>query len=148
MGTTSPRPYWSSMTSYLLVTAGAIIGLSNSIIFPFYTYKFGGMFVLLYILCELLISLPILFSELLMGRRGKQNPVGSFSILSMESGASRLWRWIGWLFFIILFLSLANYVVSVAFPALYFTDSLRNESTKTFLISGIILEICLLGPWF
>src|SRR5947207_2460935 len=99
MDTRTPRPYWSSMTSYLLVTTGAIVGLSNFILFPFYTYQFGGMFVLLYILCELLISLPLLFGELIIGRRGKQNPVGCFSLLSMEAGASRGWRFIGWLFF-------------------------------------------------
>ncbi len=148
MRTLTPRPYWSSMTSYLLVTTGAVVGLGNFIFFPYLTYKFGGLFFLLYILCELLVSLPLLLGELLLGRRGKQNPVGSFSILSMESGASRSWRWIGWLFFIILFLTLANYVVLVSFPALYFTDSLRSISIKTSFSSWITLETCLLVSLF
>src|SRR5579872_1363075 len=113
------RPYWSSMTSYLLVTTGAIVGLGNFIFFPFFVYKLGAVFVLFYIICELFISMPILFAELLIGRRGKQNPVGSFEILAMETGASQWWRFIGWLCFLILFLTLASYTVIVASPVLH-----------------------------
>jgi NSS family neurotransmitter:Na+ symporter len=135
-----PRPYWSSMTSYLLVTAGAIVGLGNLIYFPLYVYKFGGLFILLFILCELLVSVPILLAELVIGRRGKQNPVGSFSILALESGASQGWRWLGWLSFIILFLTLADYMVSIASPVAYFSDILHDFLSKNFRYDFAYLE--------
>lgn len=154
-----PRPYWSGMASYLLVTTGAVVGLGNIVRFPFYVYKLGGSFVLLYIVCELLISIPILFAELIIGRRGKQNPVGSFEILSIESDANRAWRWLGWLCFIILFLSLADYTASVSFPVVYFSDIFSALMTKGFnhafsQTSHIIaenfflLEICFLAFLF
>ncbi len=138
------RPYWPSMTSYLLVTTGAIVGLGNIIQFPYYIYKFGGLFFLLYVLCELFICIPLLFAELLTGRRGKQNPVGSFSMLAMETGVSRKWRFIGWLCFIIVFFTLANYIVSVSFPAVYFVDSVSVLVKKPITHTSILLELCLL----
>lgn len=138
------RPYWPSLTSYLLVTTGAIVGLGNIIEFPYYIYKFGGLFFLLYIACELLICIPLLFAELLIGRRGKQNPVGSFSMLAMESDATRRWRYVGWLCFFIAFLTLANYTVSVSFPAIYFVDSISLIANKPIHHTTVLLEICLL----
>jgi NSS family neurotransmitter:Na+ symporter len=144
MNDIQPRPYWSSMTSYLLVTTGAVVGLGNFIFFPFYVYKFGGLFVLFYIFCELFISIPILFAELLIGRRGKQNPVGSFEILSMETDTNRRWRFIGWVCLLILFLSVANYTVIASTPALHFIESLRAISETAAGNNVITLEICLL----
>ena len=45
----------------------------------------GGAFVVIYILSVLLIALPIMIAEVLIGRHGKQNPVGSLKYLSHES---------------------------------------------------------------
>lgn len=120
-----PRAQWSSYTSYVIVTIGAIVGLGNIFHFPFLVAKWGGLFVLFYIGSEIFFAIPLLFAELLIGRRGKQNPVGAISILAMESNASLKWRYIGWLCFIILFLTLAYYTVSVAFPLGYLFDTIK-----------------------
>lgn len=125
-----PRAQWSSYLSYILVTTGAIVGLGNIFHFPFLVTKFGGLFVLFYIASELLLTIPLLFAELLIGRRGKQNPVGAISILAMESGASLSWRYLGWLCFIILFLTLSYYTVSVAFPLGYLADTVKMLFTQ------------------
>jgi NSS family neurotransmitter:Na+ symporter len=123
------RAQWSSFYSYVLVTTGAVVGLGNIFYFPFLVSKFGGLFVLFYIICELLISVPLLLSELIIGRRGKQNPVGAISLIAMEADASTNWRFIGWLCFIILFLTLAFYTVMVSYPVGYFFESLRMLSS-------------------
>ena len=47
----------------------------------------GGAFVLIYILSVLLIALPIMIAEVLVGRHGKQNPVASLKYLSHESSS-------------------------------------------------------------
>jgi NSS family neurotransmitter:Na+ symporter len=119
------RAQWSSFSSYVLVTTGAVVGLGNIFLFPLLVGKFGGLFVLFYLLCELLVSIPILFSELLIGRRGKQNPVGSLSILAMEAKANSRWRLLGWLCFAIAGLTLAYYTVLVAFPLDYFFEAAK-----------------------
>lgn len=120
--TLARRAQWSSLPNYLLVTIGAVVGLGNVFQFPFLVIHYGGIFVLFYVLFELFISIPLMFSDLIIGRRGKQNPVGAFSILSMEVGASRRWRWVGWTCVIASFLTLTTYIVSVTFPLSYFSD--------------------------
>lgn len=117
-----PRAQWSSFSSYVLVTTGAVVGLGNVIGFPALVEKFGGLFILFYVMAELLISVLLLFAELMIGRRGKQNPVGSISILAMESQASPQWKQLGWLCFAILCLTLSYYTVTAAFPVLYFSQ--------------------------
>ena len=47
----------------------------------------GGAFVVIYILSVLLIALPIMIAEVLVGRHGKQNPVASLKYLSHESSS-------------------------------------------------------------
>lgn len=123
--TALPRAQWRSYYSYLLVTTGAIVGLGNIFNFPFLVAEFGGLFVLFYVISEIILSIPLLFTELVIGRRGKQNPVGAISILAMESGASYYWRFVGWLCFIILFLTLSYYTVAVAYSLGYFVDVIQ-----------------------
>ncbi len=45
----------------------------------------GGAFVLIYILSVLVLALPIMCAEILIGRRGKQNPVYTLRSLSSEA---------------------------------------------------------------
>jgi len=45
----------------------------------------GGAFVLIYILSVILLALPIMAAEILIGKRGKQNPINSIRTLSYES---------------------------------------------------------------
>jgi NSS family neurotransmitter:Na+ symporter len=144
-----PRAQWRSLYSYILVTTGAVVGLGNIFYFPFFVIKFGGLFVLSYVLCELFISVPLLFSELLIGRRGKQNPVGAIGVVALESDASSRWRFLGWLCFLILFLTLSYYIVMVAFPLEYLFNSLKllisSDLTNTFNTNAFFpLEICFL----
>ena len=45
----------------------------------------GGAFVLIYILSVLFLALPIMCAEILIGKRGKQNPVNTLRSLSGEA---------------------------------------------------------------
>ena len=45
----------------------------------------GGAFVIIYILSVILLALPIMAAEILIGKRGKQNPINSFRTLSNEA---------------------------------------------------------------
>ena len=92
MNTNIPRSQWRSFNSYVLVTTGAIVGLGNVFQFPFLVNKYGGLFLLFYFACQLFIALPLLFAELLIGRRGKQSPPGCFTLLAMECNANPHWR--------------------------------------------------------
>ena len=45
----------------------------------------GGAFVLIYILSVIVLALPIMCAEILIGKRGKQNPVNTLRTLSTEA---------------------------------------------------------------
>lgn len=51
--------------------ASAAVGLGNIWNFPYVTGKNGGgAFILIYIICVILIGLPIMISEFILGKRG------------------------------------------------------------------------------
>lgn len=119
------RPQWRSATSYLLVTIGAVVGLGNVVQFPFLVSKYGGLFILLFILFEFLVSIPLFLAELFIGRTGKQNPVGSIGILTTLAGAQQRWRLVGWFSFVFVLVTLSYYTVQAAFPLNYFISSMK-----------------------
>ena len=77
---------WSSRLIFIFAATGSAVGLGNIWKFPWMTSEYGGgAFVLIYILSVILIALPIMIAEVLIGRHGKQNPVGSIKYLSNKS---------------------------------------------------------------
>ena len=71
---------------FIFAATGSAVGLGNIWKFPWMTSEYGGgAFVLIYILSVILIALPIMIAEVLIGRHGKQNPVASLRYLSNES---------------------------------------------------------------
>ena len=83
---TAERGQWGSRIGFILAAAGSAIGLGNIWRFPYMAGENGGgAFVLLYLLCVLLIGLPVLLAELAIGRRTERNPVGAFKALAPKS---------------------------------------------------------------
>ena len=63
---------WSSRWAFILATSGSAIGLGNIWKFPYITgANGGGAFVLVYLACILLIGLPIMIAEVMLGRRAR-----------------------------------------------------------------------------
>jgi len=89
---------FSSRITFLFATVGAAIGLGNLWRFPYVTGEYGGgAFVLVYLAMVLLVSLPLVMTELAMGRRGHHSPVNTMRALCREHGAGPGWQAIGWL---------------------------------------------------
>ena len=62
------------------------MGLGNIWKFPWMTAESGGgAFVLIYIVSVILLALPIMCAEILIGKRGKQNPINTLRTLSTEA---------------------------------------------------------------
>lgn len=77
------RGQWSSRLGFVLAGAGSAIGLGNIWKFPYITGMHGGgLFVLVYLFWILLIGIPILAAEVMIGRAGAASPVGAFRRLS------------------------------------------------------------------
>ena len=86
------REGWSSRSAFILAAVGSAVGLGNMWRFPAEAGENGGgAFVLFYILCVLLIGLPVLLSEVLIGRHGQSNAPESVRRVAAESNKSTKW---------------------------------------------------------
>lgn len=73
------RGLWGSRLGFILAASGSAVGLGNIWRFPYMTGENGGAaFVFLYLVCVILIGLPLLINELALGRASGKNPVGAF----------------------------------------------------------------------
>ena len=93
---TSLHGHWSSRMAFILAVTGSAVGLGNIWKFPYIAgQNGGGAFVLVYLICVIVIGMPVMMSEILIGRRGRRNPVATMELLGQEEGSSRHWRWLG-----------------------------------------------------
>ena len=70
------RESFRSRLGFLLVSAGCAIGIGNVWRFPYVTGKNGGgYFVLFYLLCLLIMGVPVLTMELAVGRASRKSAV-------------------------------------------------------------------------
>jgi NSS family neurotransmitter:Na+ symporter len=89
------RGNWANHVGFVLAAAGSAIGLGNVWRFPYVTGENGGgAFVLIYLAAVLLIGLPIMMAEILIGRESQSSPVGAFRALSRPGSP---WILIGWM---------------------------------------------------
>jgi len=88
--------HWSSRMAFILAVTGSAVGLGNIWKFPYIAgQNGGGAFVLVYLVCVIVIGLPVMMSEILIGRRGRRNPVATMELLGKEEGSSGNWRLVG-----------------------------------------------------
>jgi len=87
---------WSSTWVFVLAASGAAIGFNNLWQFPSLVATHGGgAFVIVYLLCIAAIGLPLLVTEIMIGRLGRASPFYALSHVAEQSQASRHWRWLG-----------------------------------------------------
>lgn len=110
--TTNIKNQWSSQMGFILAAIGSAVGLGNIWKFPYLTGEYGGgAFVIIYLVCVVLMGLPIMMAEVLLGKRGAGSPVASMRNVAKEAGQSRLWTLLGWSGVIAGFLVLSYYSV-------------------------------------
>lgn len=111
-GGASGREGWSSKTAFVLAAIGSAVGLGNLWRFPAEAgANGGGAFVLFYIFCVILIGLPVLLSETLIGRYGQSSPTLSARKLALASGASKYWEAVAGIGVLAAFLIVSFYCV-------------------------------------
>jgi len=88
--------HWSSRMAFVLAVTGSAVGLGNIWKFPYIAgQNGGGAFVLVYLVCVIVIGMPVMMSEILIGRRGRRNPIATMELLGKEEGSTANWRWVG-----------------------------------------------------
>jgi len=87
------RANFGSRLGIILATAGSAVGLGNVWRFPTMTGENGGAaFILVYIVCVLLLGLPCMLNEFIIGRRAQANTARAYAKLA----GGRPWRFIGY----------------------------------------------------
>ncbi len=89
---------WSSKFVFILVATGSAVGLGNVWKFPYTAGENGGgAFVLICLLCIAVMGIPIMMSEVMLGRRGRQSPINAMRTLAEEENQNRHWGLLGWM---------------------------------------------------
>lgn len=87
---------WTTRWAFILAATGSAVGLGNIWKFPYITGENGGgAFVIVYLACIAIIGIPLMMAEVLIGRRGRQNPINSLKSLAEDENKSTVWRWLG-----------------------------------------------------
>lgn len=90
--TRNERANFGSKLGVILASAGSAVGLGNIWRFPFETGNHGGAaFILIYLVCVLILGIPIMIAEFLIGRRSRTNTAGAYQKLAPGTH----WRWVG-----------------------------------------------------
>ena len=76
------REKLGSRLGFILLSAGCAIGCGNVWKFPWMCGKYGGgAFVLIYLLCLLVLGLPVMTVEFSLGRASQKSPIGMYQAL-------------------------------------------------------------------
>lgn len=104
---TTKKQVWVHKSTFILAAAGAAIGLGNIWKFPYMVGDGGGgAFVLIYLLCIGLISLPLMITEMIIGRYAQKNPIDAIRITATASDGQNPshWTWMAMVGMVSLFL--------------------------------------------
>ena len=105
-------PTFSTRLAFILVTAGAAVGLGNVWSFTYVAgQNGGGGFVLIYLLALLFVAAPVFMAELLLGRMGRASPPNALKKLQQSAGRKIPWSPPAWLGLVSTLLVLSFYSV-------------------------------------
>lgn len=128
------REGFSSSLGVIAATLGSAVGLGNIWKFPSVTGENGGAaFILIYLICVTLVGLPVMISELMIGRRTNRNAIGAFK----ELDPKQPWYLVGFSGVLSAFLIMAFYtdvagwVFSYIFKAASGVISTTNPAVTT-----------------
>ena len=102
------RAKFGSKIGVILATAGSAVGLGNVWRFPYMTGENGGAaYIFIYIACVIVLGIPCMIAEFLIGRHGASNTARAYTRLANGSK----WKWIGYLEVLTGFLITGYYAV-------------------------------------
>lgn len=135
------RDHWGSRIGFVLAASGSAIGLGNIWRFPYIAGESGGgAFVVFYLFCSVIIGLPVMLGEWIIGKRQQSDPVTAFSSIAREHGTcSKFWGFMGSLGVLAAFLVLSFYSVVGGWTLAYTFKSvtLSFDSVDSVTISEI-----------
>ncbi len=114
---------WASRWTFVLAATGSAVGLGNIWKFPYIAGENGGgAFVLIYLGCILLVGIPVMMAEVMLGRKGRMSPINAMAQITREAGLHGFWNSIGWLGVVAGMLILSYYAVVAGWALQYIIE--------------------------
>ncbi len=115
------RDGFGSAFGVLVAMAGSAVGLGNLWRFPYLVGTNGGAaFIIIYLACVLLLALPIMYSEFIIGRRSQSNVFGAYKNLAPNTK----WCNLGFIYVLCSITIISFYSVVGGWTIDYFVKSL------------------------
>ena len=122
------RVNFGSKLGMVLATAGSAVGLGNVWRFPYMAGQNGGAaFILIYLACVVVLGLPCMMGEFMIGRHGASNTARAYARISGGSA----WRWVGYMGVLTGFLITGYYAVVAGWCLQYIFSSAAGALTGT-----------------
>ena len=123
-GASGSGEQWSSKWGFLLAAVGFAVGMGNIWRFPYVLGENGGSaFLFIYLAFALGIGLPLLITEITIGRRGQSSATGSYRAVAAVCNRSRAWGHVGTLGIFCAFVILSYYTVISGWTLDYFVKA-------------------------
>lgn len=117
------RENFGSKLGTVLAAAGSAVGLGNIWRFPIETGQHGGAaYIIIYVLCIIMLGIPIMLAEFIIGRRSHSNAVGAYHKLAPGTQ----WKWVGRLSVLAVFIVTCYYVVVAGWTFEYMVLAMSN----------------------
>jgi len=122
------RENFGSRAAVIMAMAGSAIGLGNIWRFPYLVGENGGAaFIIVYIICAFLLSLPIFIAESVIGRATHLGTFGAMEKLAPHTG----WKWLGLLTVISTMIIISYYSVVGGWSVEYLYKSVVQGFTSS-----------------
>ena len=124
------RDGFTSNFGVLVATLGSAVGLGNIWKFPSLTGANGGAgFLLVYLLATLMVGLPLMMVETMLGRTARANAITTFERLA--PAGQRWWKVIGWMGFVAALLIMSFYSEVAGWVYAYVFKAIAGEISTT-----------------
>ena len=116
------RDSFGSKIGAVLVAAGSAIGLGSIWRFPYMTGENGGgAFLLVYLLCVLIVGIPVMLAEFAIGTHTRKSPVKAYNQLAPR------WKWLGYNSVLVSLLISGFYYIVAGWSLEYFVSSINGS---------------------
>ena len=132
---------WVGKWTFILAATGSAVGLGNIWGFPYKAgTNGGGAFVLIYLGCILIIGIPIMISEIILGRRSGNSPINAMRYIAIESNRSSSWQIVGWsgIFAGILILSFYSVIAGICLNYIFISSTSSGAISSSEQFSNVI----------
>lgn len=135
------RHTWSSSITYVLTAAGATIGFGATWRFPYLVgQNGGGAYVAVFIIAMILIGIPMILCENVIGRKAHKNSVDAFDSKYQQKHFSKGWKLIGYMGLIGCFGIIGYYMVLGGWVITYLTQIILGHLDLSAPITKDITE--------